>query len=147
MATAGGVLHDSSGAWIGGFALQIGICSAPLAELWGVYYGLVMAWEKQATRLELEIDSKVVVGFLKTGVSEAHLLSFLICLCHGFISRDWCVRISHVYRETNRLADGLANYAFSLELVFHALDVVSSCIEFLLSSDTQGMASLRRVCL
>ncbi|KAL9831279.1 putative ribonuclease H domain, reverse transcriptase zinc-binding domain-containing protein [Arabidopsis thaliana] len=39
-ATAGGVLRDENGIWCGGFALNIGRCSAPLAELWGVYYGL-----------------------------------------------------------------------------------------------------------
>lgn len=45
LATAGGVLRDSDGQWCGGFALNIGLCSAPLAELWGVYYGLYMARE------------------------------------------------------------------------------------------------------
>ncbi|CAA7018820.1 unnamed protein product [Microthlaspi erraticum] len=45
LASAGGVLQDASGGWVCGFALNIGICSAPLADLWGVYYGLYMAWE------------------------------------------------------------------------------------------------------
>ncbi|KAL9290881.1 putative ribonuclease H domain, reverse transcriptase zinc-binding domain-containing protein [Arabidopsis thaliana] len=44
LASAGGVLRNSAGAWCGGFAVNIGRCSAPLAELWGVYYGLYMAW-------------------------------------------------------------------------------------------------------
>lgn len=35
LATAGGVVRDEHGMWRGGFALNIGICSAPLAELWG----------------------------------------------------------------------------------------------------------------
>ncbi|KAG7578919.1 Reverse transcriptase domain [Arabidopsis thaliana x Arabidopsis arenosa] len=77
LATTGGVLRDSDGNWCGGFALKIGICSAPLAELWGVYYGLYLAWERRLTRVELEVDSELVVGFLKTGVSEQHPLSFL----------------------------------------------------------------------
>lgn len=42
LATAGGILRDEYGMWHGGFALNIGICSAPMAELWGVYYGLCM---------------------------------------------------------------------------------------------------------
>ncbi|CAA7023532.1 unnamed protein product [Microthlaspi erraticum] len=49
-ATAGGVLRDEDGAWCCGFALNIGICSAPLAELWGIYYGLYMAWEMRRWR-------------------------------------------------------------------------------------------------
>lgn len=42
VAAAGGVLRLCDGSWSGGFAVNIGICSAPLAELWGVYYGLYM---------------------------------------------------------------------------------------------------------
>lgn len=47
MATAGGVLRNGDGEWCGGFALNIGRCSAPLAERWGAYYGLYIAWEKR----------------------------------------------------------------------------------------------------
>ncbi|KAG7615876.1 Ribonuclease H domain [Arabidopsis thaliana x Arabidopsis arenosa] len=111
-ASAGGVLRDALGEWRGGFALNIGICSAPLAELWGVYYGLYIAWQKRVTNLELAVDSKVVVGFLKTGVSATYPLSFLVRLCHGYISKDWNVHIYHTYREANRLADGLATMLF-----------------------------------
>lgn len=35
LATGGGVLRDGEGQWIQGFTLNIGVCSAPLAELWG----------------------------------------------------------------------------------------------------------------
>ncbi|KAG7536434.1 hem peroxidase [Arabidopsis suecica] len=34
LAAAGGVIRDGDGLWLGGFALNIGICSAPLAKLW-----------------------------------------------------------------------------------------------------------------
>ncbi|KFK31628.1 hypothetical protein AALP_AA6G137400 [Arabis alpina] len=57
LATAGGVLRNSDGSWCGGFVVNIGICSAPLAELWGVYYGLYIAWEKKVMRLEMLLRS------------------------------------------------------------------------------------------
>ncbi|CAA7014137.1 unnamed protein product [Microthlaspi erraticum] len=41
-----------------------------------------------AHRVEVEVDSEMAVGFLKTGISEVYPLSFLMRLCHGFISRD-----------------------------------------------------------
>ncbi|KAG7544019.1 Ribonuclease H domain [Arabidopsis thaliana x Arabidopsis arenosa] len=145
LATAGGALRDEHGHWCGGFALNIGICSAPLAELWGVYYGLYLAWERRVTRVELEVDSKLVVGFLTTGISDSHPLSFLVRLCYGFLSRDWIVRISHVYREANRLADGLANYAFSLPLGFHALDTIPDVVNSIWLEDIAGTARPRQV--
>ncbi|KAG7586822.1 Ribonuclease H domain [Arabidopsis thaliana x Arabidopsis arenosa] len=146
-ATAGGVLRDETGGWMVGFALHIGVCSAPMAELWGVYYGLYLAWERRATRVELDVDSEMVVGFLTTGISDTHPLSFLVRLCHGFIARDWIVRISHVYREANRLADGLANYAFSLRLGFHLLESVPSCVASVVLDDVRGTAISRQVCI
>ncbi|CAA7022190.1 unnamed protein product [Microthlaspi erraticum] len=145
LAYAGGVIRDANGAWCQGFALNIGMCTAPLAELWGVYYGLVIAWERRSQRVELEVDSEVVVGFLKSGISEVNPLSFLVCLCHGLISRDWIVRISHVYREANRLADGLANYASSLSLGFHLFDFVSDIVNPILLEDIVGVSFPRRV--
>ncbi|KAG7557811.1 Reverse transcriptase domain [Arabidopsis suecica] len=136
--TAGGVIRGMAGEWLGGFALNIGVCSAPLAELWGVYYGLVIAWERGFRRVELEVDSELVVGFIKMGVSDAHPLSFLVRLCHSFIARDWLVRVTHVYREANRLADGLANYAFTLELGFLYLDSCPDVIHDVLLEDVHG---------
>ena len=68
LATAGGVLRDEYGMWHGGFALTIGICSAPMAELWGVYYGLCIAWERGFRRVELEVDSESVVDFFGQGL-------------------------------------------------------------------------------
>ena len=145
LATAGGVIRDGAGNWCGGFALNIGRCSAPLAELWGVYYGFYLAWTKALTRVELEVDSELVVGFLKTGIGDQHPLSFLVRLCHGLLSKDWIVRITHVYREANRLADGLANYAFSLPLGFHSLIDVPDDLEVILHEDSLGSTRPRRV--
>ncbi|KAG7593942.1 Ribonuclease H domain [Arabidopsis thaliana x Arabidopsis arenosa] len=90
LATAGGVLRNSAREWCGGFTLNIGRCSALLAELWGVYYGLYTAWEHRVTR------------------------------------------------EANRLADGLANYAFSLPLGFHAFVSVPIVVDSILRDDVVG---------
>ena len=114
--------------------MDIGVCSASLAELWEVYYGLFIAWDKMITKLEVEVDYEVVVGYFKTEISETNLLSFLIRLRYGFLKKDWTVRLTHMYRESNHLVEGLANYAFSRPLGLQLLDpcpksVYSSCLE------------------
>ncbi|XP_019087314.1 PREDICTED: uncharacterized protein LOC109127232 [Camelina sativa] len=63
LATAGGLLRDEDGQWCGGFVLNIGICSAPLAGLWGVYYGLYIAWECRVTRWISELYVHFAVRF------------------------------------------------------------------------------------
>jgi hypothetical protein len=55
-----GVIRDSHGGWIGGFAKYLGICSAYVAELWGVLEGLRYARNHGFTRIELNVDSSVV---------------------------------------------------------------------------------------
>ncbi|CAA7021138.1 unnamed protein product [Microthlaspi erraticum] len=144
-ASVGGVIRDNRGLWCRGFVLNIGTCTVRMAELWSVYYGLVIAWESRAQRVEMEIDLEMIVGFLKTWVSEVHPLSFLVRLCHGFITKDWIVRIFHVYREANRLADGLANYTFTLPLGFHAFDSVPCGLNSLLFEDSSGISITRRI--
>ena len=146
LATAGGVLRDEEGNWRGGFAANIGRCSAPLAELWEVYYGLYFAWAIRIPQLELEVDSEIVVGFLKTGISDTHPLFFLVRLCYGFLSKDWRVQITHVYREANHL-NGLANYAFSLPSDLHFYDLCRDGLSSCLSDDARGAVYPRRVLL
>lgn len=46
-----------------------------------------MAWERRILRLVVEVDSEIVVGFLTTGISDSHPLSFLIYLCYGFFTK------------------------------------------------------------
>lgn len=85
------------------------------------------------------------MNFLKTGIEEIHPLSFLVRLCHGFLSRDWIVRIHNVYREANRLADGLANYAFSLVPGFHSFTFVPDVVNPIFLEDSAGICLPRQV--
>ena len=78
---------------------------------------------------------------------DSHLLSFLVCLCYGFISRDWLVKFSHVYREANYLADRLANYAFSLSLGLYYFEYVPKPIASVLLEDCNGISRTRQICL
>ncbi|MFQ6650552.1 hypothetical protein Gotur_023066 [Gossypium turneri] len=45
-AAAGGVLKDAYENWIVGFRRQIGVASVMDAELWGIFHGLSIAWDR-----------------------------------------------------------------------------------------------------
>lgn len=43
---AGGVIRDSSGVWIAGFAVNLGQGQILEVEVWGLYFGLSWPWTK-----------------------------------------------------------------------------------------------------
>jgi heat shock 70kDa protein 1/2/6/8 len=51
-----GIICDKSGQWVSGFGAHIGYSSAIVAELWGVIYGLKLAWYSGCRNIKLEID-------------------------------------------------------------------------------------------
>lgn len=86
-----------------------------------------------------------MVGLLQHGISETHPLSPLVRMCYGFFSKDWIVQISHGYREANRLADGLANYAFSQPLGVMLFDSCPSVVLSLFEDDSRGVSLPRSI--
>ena len=52
-ARAGGLIRDFCGKWLGGFVVNIGHCTVTKAELWAVYHGLLLAWDKGFKNLEV----------------------------------------------------------------------------------------------
>lgn len=80
-----------------------------MAELWGVYEGLKLARELGIQFLEVQLDSLVVVGSITgSGIGSTAGWSLLQNI-KELLQLDWEVNVSHVFREANRVADGLAN--------------------------------------
>lgn len=49
------------GQWLKGFTYHIGTCSAYTIELWGIYIGLVMAWNLGYKEIIIESDSQTSI--------------------------------------------------------------------------------------
>jgi len=109
-AGAGGVLRDDKGEWILGFSEYLGHCSTLTAELKAVVRGLKIAKELGAQKLWVRTDSKILWGML---IGQAHHhpeLHFLGQTCRRLLyANGWDVEITHCFRETNQVADRLAN--------------------------------------
>ena len=56
-AGGGGVIRDEEGAWIVGFARNIGITSSYLAELWTSQDGLVLCISRNFNAVEVQLDA------------------------------------------------------------------------------------------
>ena len=62
LAGVGRLLHNSSGDWISGFSLHMGITSNNIAELGVDRQGLLLAWNLGFKFIHLEIDSMTVLS-------------------------------------------------------------------------------------
>ena len=90
------------------------VTSVLMAELWGLYTGIKMAWEQGWQRVIFSLDSKTAVTLVQNGCNELHPCRPIIKAIQWFLAKDWMVRIEHCYREANRVADCLANFAHDL---------------------------------
>ncbi|KAL9386971.1 hypothetical protein Peur_020095 [Populus x canadensis] len=63
-AGAGGLIRESMGSWIKGFAINTGICSSVRAEFWAAITGLELAWDLGLHQIILESDSVLTVNLI-----------------------------------------------------------------------------------
>ncbi|KAF7838891.1 ribonuclease H [Senna tora] len=144
-AACGGVVRDENGNYMVGFLKNLGSCSPIQAELWGVHSGLSTAWLHGFRRVIIEVDSMVVCGMMQGLLSDSHPCAALVRQIHGFLGKDWEVRVQHTYREGNHVADAMARAAYQsgkdLSFVTNPpVDVAAAMI-----SDMSGSVSVRAV--
>ncbi|CAL2251951.1 unnamed protein product [Prunus armeniaca] len=102
---AGGVLRDSFGNWIKGFAVNMGNGQVLEAELWGLFFGLKLALDKGVNRLIIEMDSALCVQLIQQTVAyRFHPLAGLLHSCGTLLRQFENHQIQHVYMEKNYLA-------------------------------------------
>lgn len=72
LAGAGGLVRDSTGAWVAGFTYMIGTCSSTRAELWGVFTGLNFVW--RAKEVLKSIQNQWLSLLRRVVMSQTHPL-------------------------------------------------------------------------
>ncbi|CAL2247290.1 unnamed protein product [Prunus armeniaca] len=116
------------------------------AELWGLYFGVKYAIDKGISQLIVEMDANVVVQPIQqVHDPTCHPLGTLVSSCCDLMKRFDSCAIHHIYRENNRVAYGLANWSYNLELGIFFFDVAPIWISSLLLDDMLGVASTRLV--
>lgn len=105
-AGCGGIIRGHRGELFEMFAARCGVCSSVQAKLLGVLCGLAIAWNTGNKRVQLNVDSEVVVQLLtNTNVPNSPMFH-TIRRCRSMVQRSkWEVSITHCYREANRAAD------------------------------------------
>lgn len=145
LASCGGVLWDQTGKWLRGYAANLGIASVVEAEIWGVYYGLNLAWMEGYRRIVVSSDSKTTLHLLQNNIQLCHPLTPLIMNCRSLMSRDWILRFEHTYREDNRVANGLANWGSTQSQGLHIITIPPTCCNAILWEDCLGISFARLI--
>ncbi|KAL4386350.1 hypothetical protein GQ457_09G024250 [Hibiscus cannabinus] len=114
----------------------IGIFSTVEAELWGIYECLKYAWELGVTRLRMESDCGRAIQTLQDrGVRHS------ISLVHhiwDFLDRQWEIHLLVINRESNMVAEALANLAWTLSFEFRDFVHPPTIVLRLLMTDLHG---------
>ncbi|CAL1359363.1 unnamed protein product [Linum trigynum] len=144
-AGAGGILRNSEGRWIGGFVCSLGSCSAILAELWGIYHGLGVAWQQGSRALILETDSQMALQLIDKRTDPLHPHSTLLGAIRRRIARDWVVKLAHTYREGNRAADWLSKHSLVYPYGKLELTTPPQGIQHIIRDDCRGTTFTRSI--
>ena len=75
-----------------------------------------MAWNTGFRKFLVETDSLAVVHLLSKAPNLNHPLYSIIQGCKSFIDADWDCHVQHVFREGNRLTDGLARLGHGIDI-------------------------------
>ena len=62
----------------------------------------------------VESDSLITVQLMCKPTNQNHPLFSIIQSCKNFLLDDWVCNITHIFREGNKLADGLARMGHSM---------------------------------
>ncbi|KAL4274683.1 hypothetical protein AHAS_Ahas20G0031700 [Arachis hypogaea] len=103
--SCGGLIRTNEGEWIGGFRANLDYCQATQAELWGVHYGLQIAWSLRMRRVIVKLDSLNAIMYIKRNSSDSHGHSHIIRKIAELMKQPWKIIFRHVYREANRCVD------------------------------------------
>ena len=116
-----------------------------MAELWGLYQGLQLAWDAGIKRLLVEVDSLCVSQMISKQVIVPNVFYALVVAVRNLLSRNWQVSLSHIFREANSAADFMASMAYSVPYGVHVFNSPPVGIYSFILQDIVGVAKPRMV--
>ncbi|KAJ1399723.1 Ribonuclease H domain [Sesbania bispinosa] len=104
----GGIFRTSACVCLGGFQGFAGVGDSFEAKLLALLSGLQFAWMKGCRNMIVESDALEVVNVFQEITIPFHKHLGVIQSIRDYTQRNWNLRIKHVFREANQVADLLA---------------------------------------
>ncbi|KAF7833196.1 putative ribonuclease H protein At1g65750 family [Senna tora] len=118
----GGIFRNSDGGWLLGFSSFVGIQSNMFAELNAIKHGLAIAVDRKISKLEVNSDCLEAINLITREDISNHHLGVLIYDIRNLMTKFEAISVSHVFREANHCADGLAKLGSQDRMEFRILD-------------------------
>ena len=131
---AGGLARTHARTWLWGFSLNLGCTNNTVAELWGIWAALNLAWDKGHWRVLLQTNSLLAVKWISTEVDFLVEVTNLVLDCRWLFRREWEAHVEHVWQETNSCADVLAKRGACLskrEIIYDTLPQIFVAVPLL----------------
>ncbi|GMQ08371.1 hypothetical protein CsSME_00052119 [Camellia sinensis var. sinensis] len=138
----GGLLRDETGIWIWGFYGKLGHCTSLEAELWAIYRGLTILFQKGTKGVEIESDSELAIDQIQNGPNTHSPYKALIEDARFLLKRCDCL-LRHTLREGNRCADKLASLGVEQGEHVVLLEDPPEEVKNLVIADMTGVSVLR----
>ena len=124
---------------------NLGICPIAVAELWGAYYALLIAWNKGFRQVLLELDSSSAIALIHNECIDNHPFASIIKHVRHLLKRNWVVKIQHVFREANRTTDFMDSKGHEVHLGVCFYEVPPPSLSSFLRDDIVGVAFPRLI--
>ena len=103
-----------------------------------------MAWNSGIRKIIVESDSLDTVQLINNVTNSNHPLFSLIQCCKQLVEADWNCIVKHVYREGNRLADGLARMGHRMKIGTLVFEDPPPEVSLIYDADCRGLAFYRQ---
>lgn len=142
---AGGLCHDKDGNWLFGFNIKMGNGSAYQAEVFAIWQGLQLAWDRGFERVIIESDSAMAIHQIMKPIEQASHWDPIVQKCKDLLARNWECVLKKIYREGNTCADVMASSFYHLNNGLHVFDNPPPEVAFSLLGDRMGIVRPRAI--
>ncbi|CAI0385655.1 unnamed protein product, partial [Linum tenue] len=144
-AAGGGLILDLSGKCLGAFVENLGVCTITRAKIMAAIRGLRVAWRNGYRKVLLQMDSTTAINILTSSEHMEHMYYILVQQLQELLNKSWEVKISHIYREGNKVANFLVNKGHSISIGFHDFEVSDSGLSFWILYNTLDISQTRLI--
>ena len=98
-------------------SINVGHCIITAAELWVMFWGLLVSCSLGLCKILLKTDSRATMELVEQDLEATHAHAVLITRIRNLLLEDQFVEIKHMYQEANSCVDKLTKFGHKCPMV------------------------------